>query len=129
MLVVASIGLAVNIFVAWLLMKGDTKGNLNLRSAFLHVFGDMLGSIGAIIAAFLIIIFNWNIDDPIVTVIVAVLVLVSGWRVTRDSVHILMEGRPTHIHLDQIQENLLKIPGVQRFMTYMCGPLHLIFLH
>src|SRR5699024_10598788 len=76
MLIIASIGLLVNIIVAWMLMKGDTEENLNLRAAFLHVLGDLLGSVGAIVAALLIIFFNWGWADPLASVIVAVLVLI-----------------------------------------------------
>ena len=70
---------------------GDTKENLNIRAAFLHVIGDLLGSVGAIIAALMILFFNWGWADPLASVIVAVLVLISGWRVTKDAVHVLME--------------------------------------
>ena len=95
MLIIATIGLLVNILVAWLLMRGgDTKENLNIRAAFLHVIGDLLGSVGAIIAALMILFFNWGWADPLASVIVAVLVLISGWRVTKDAVHVLMEGTP-----------------------------------
>ena len=66
-------------------MSGDKDENLNVRSAFLHVIGDMLGSVGAITAALLMIFFGWGIADPIASVIVAVLILISGWRVTKDS--------------------------------------------
>ncbi|RSK25605.1 cation transporter [Bacillus sp. HMF5848] len=113
MLFIASIGLVVNIIVAWILLKGDTSHNLNLRSAFLHVLGDMLGSVGAIVAGLLIYFFNWNIADPIASVLVAMLVLISGWRVTKDSLHVLMEGTPTDISLEQVKAALQQIPGVK----------------
>ncbi|HEH8720208.1 TPA: cation transporter, partial [Staphylococcus aureus] len=77
MLIIATIGLLVNILVAWILMRGgDTKENLNIRAAFLHVIGDLLGSVGAIIAALMILFFNWGWADPLASVIVAVLVLI-----------------------------------------------------
>lgn len=113
MMWIAIIGLIVNIVVAWILLKGDTSENLNLRSALLHVFGDMLGSFGAIIAGVLIYLFNWNIADPIASVLVAILVLISGWRVTRESFHVLMEGAPKHIDCKKVREALLNINGVQ----------------
>ncbi|MFB4164139.1 cation diffusion facilitator family transporter [Alteribacillus sp. JSM 102045] len=112
MLSIASIGLLVNVIVAFILMRGDTTENLNLRSAFLHVIGDLLGSVGAIIAALLILIFDWGIADPIASVIVAILVLISGWRVTRDSVHVLMEGNPAHLDLLKIRKYLTDFNGV-----------------
>ncbi|MFD1040273.1 cation diffusion facilitator family transporter [Virgibacillus byunsanensis] len=113
MLIVATIGLLVNILVAWLLLRnGDTEENLNLRAAFLHVLGDLLGSVGAIIAALLIIFLNWGWADPLASVIVAVLVLISGWRVSKDAIHVLMEGTPKNIELDDIIHTMEKVPGV-----------------
>lgn len=103
MLVIAIVGLLVNIIVAWILLRGgDTKENLNLRAAFLHVIGDMLGSVGAIAAALLIMLFGWSWADPLASIIVAVIVLISGYRVTKDSIHVLMEGVPNNIQMDEI---------------------------
>ncbi|MCM3567427.1 cation diffusion facilitator family transporter [Neobacillus mesonae] len=113
MLIISVIGLLVNILAAWILMKGDKEENLNVRSAFLHVIGDMLGSVGAILAALLIMFFGWGIADPIASVIVAILILISGWRVTKDSFHILMEGAPTQIDTREVKEALGKIPLVK----------------
>lgn len=113
MLWIAVIGFLVNVIVALILIKGgDTKNNLNLRSALLHVLGDLLGSVGAIIAGLLILFFDWNIADPIASVIVAVLILVSGYRVTSDSVHILMEGTPTDLSITDIEKCLTSLEGV-----------------
>lgn len=113
MLTIAVIGLLVNIAAAYLLMRGDTSENLNIRSAFLHVIGDLLGSVGAIVAAILIMVFGWDLADPIASVIVAALVLLSACRITRDSVHILMEGTPAGYDAEEIREELSRIPGVQ----------------
>jgi cobalt-zinc-cadmium efflux system protein len=112
MMVIAIIGLIVNIIVAWILMRGDTEHNLNVRSAFLHVLGDMLGSVGAIAAGLLIYFFNWNLADPIASVMVAILIVISGWRVTKDSIHILMEGSPKSIDTEEVMNGLAAIPGV-----------------
>ena len=112
MLIVAIIGLLVNIVVAFILMRGDKDDNLNVRSAFLHVIGDMLGSVGAIIASLLIMWFGWNVADPIASVVVAILIVISAWRVTRDSVHVLMEGTPVGIDVSVIKEKLLSITHV-----------------
>jgi cobalt-zinc-cadmium efflux system protein len=112
MLVISIIGLIVNVAAALVLMKGDTSGNLNVRSAFLHVLGDMLGSFGAIIAALLIMFFGWSIADPIASVIVAILIIVSGWRVTRDSFHVLMEGAPNHVDVMGVKKALLSLDSV-----------------
>lgn len=113
MLMISLTGLVVNIIAAWILMRGDKDENLNVRSAFLHVLGDMLGSVGAIVAALLIMFFGWTIADPIASVIVAVLILISGYRVTKDSFHILMEGAPTQIDMQQVKAALSKIPLVK----------------
>jgi len=112
MLTIAVIGLIVNIIVAWILMRGDTEENLNLRAAFLHVLGDLLGSIGAITAALLIMFFNWGWADPVASVIVAVLVLASGWRVTKDAVHVLMEGTPKNVDMDEIIHTIENLPEI-----------------
>lgn len=112
MLIIASIGLLVNIFVAWILMRGDTEQNLNLRAAFLHVLGDLLGSVGAVTAALLIMFFGWGWADPLASVIVAILVLISGWRVTKDAIHVLMEGTPKNVDLDNIIKIMENVRGV-----------------
>lgn len=112
MLSIALLGLLVNIIAAFILMKGDTKDNLNVRSAFLHVLGDMLGSVGAITAALLIYYFGWGIADPIASIVVAILIIISGVRVTKDSYHILMEGAPLQIDSVKVKEVLLQIPNV-----------------
>lgn len=114
MLIISTFGLLVNLLVAWIMNRGgDTKDNLNMRGAFLHVLSDMLGSVGAIIAALLIIFFGWGWADPLASVFVAFLVLKSGFSVTRDGIHILMEGTPHHVHVDDISHILKNTPGIQ----------------
>lgn len=114
MLIVSSIGLVVNILVAWIMMRGaDVKDNLNMRGAFLHVISDMLGSVGAIVAALLIMFFDWGWADPLASVIVAVLVLRSGYYVTKSGLHVLMEGAPQNIDMDDVVQTIQKIQGVE----------------
>ncbi|SFJ81598.1 cobalt-zinc-cadmium efflux system protein [Halobacillus dabanensis] len=114
MLTIGIIGLLVNILVAWILMRqGDTEDNLNLRAAFLHVLGDLLGSVGAIVAALLIMFFHWGWADPLASVIVAILVLISGWRVARDSIHVLMEGTPKNIDLEEIVQTIQSTDDIE----------------
>ena len=113
MLTIGIIGLFVNIFVAWILMRGDTEHNLNLRATFLHVLGDLRGSVGAIIAAVLIMVFNWGWADPLASVIVAVLILISGWRVAKDSVQVLMEGAPKNINFEDIAKTIQSIGEIE----------------
>jgi cobalt-zinc-cadmium efflux system protein len=93
MLAVATAGLVVNILCFWILSRGD-RGNLNLRAAILHVASDLLGSLAAIAAALVILWSGWTPIDPILSVLVALLVLNAAWRVVRDSGHILLEASP-----------------------------------
>lgn len=114
MMTIAIIGLIINIVVAWILhSQASSKENLNIRSAFLHVIGDLLGSVGAIIAAILIILFGWYIADPIASMIVSVLILYSGWHVLRDAVNILMEAKPANINTKDVVEELMSVEGVK----------------
>lgn len=112
MMIISSIGLIINVIVAWILSRGQAKENLNVRSAFMHVIGDLLGSVGAIIAAILIIFFGWYIADPIASIVVSLLVLYSGWNILKESVNILMEGKPSNINSEKIIVALKKIPDV-----------------
>src|SRR5690606_28531695 len=114
MLIISVIGLLVNILVAWIMMRGgDTEDNLNMRGAYLHVLSDMLGSIGAIAAALLIMFFGWGWADPAASVIVAVLVLRSGYYVTKASLHVLMEGAPQNIVVEDVLQTIKKTEGIQ----------------
>lgn len=114
MMIISVIGLIVNIVVAYILhSQGSTDENLNVRSAFLHVIGDLLGSVGAIIAAILIMAFGWYIADAIASMIVSVLVLYSGWHVLKESVNILMEAKPSGVDSVKVKEILLSIDGVE----------------
>ena len=105
MLVIAVLGLLVNVVVFKILSGGD-QHNLNLKSAMLHVMGDLLGSVAAIIAALLILFFGWFLADPILSILVALLILKSGWAVVKKSAHILIEGTPEGLDLDQIKTSL-----------------------
>lgn len=138
MLIVATIGMLVNILVAWLMHRGsrgtdahghshagsneDSQGknagkapvNLNMQSAYLHVLSDLMGSVAAIVAALLMMSFGWIWADAAASVIVAILILFSGYRVVRDSVHILMEGTPEGISLVEVEDRLLAHPQVRQ---------------
>ena len=113
MLVIAVIGLLVNLIVAKILTSGDTHDNLNMRGAFLHVLGDLFGSVAAIVAALSIMFFGWGFMDPLASVIVAILITVSGWRVLRQSLHVLMEGVPEGINLDKLTKTMNEVEGVE----------------
>lgn len=112
MLVVASAGLVVNL-IAFVVLHGGDKDNLNIRGAALHVAGDLLGSIAAIIAALVIIYTSWMLIDPILSVAVAGLILRSAWALVKRSAHVLLEGAPEWLDVDAMRERLVaKIPAV-----------------
>ena len=111
MLAVAVAGLAANVAAALLLSRSDLN-NLNLRGAFLHVVGDILGSLGAIIAGILMWRNSWYLADPVVSLIVAGLIVFSAWRLLRDSADVLLEGTPRHLDIGDILADLGSVPGV-----------------
>lgn len=105
MLAVALLGLVVNVCAFWVLQRAD-KDNLNIRAASLHVMGDLLGSVAAIVAAVVIVATNWTPIDSILSVLVAVIILRSAYRVVQDSAHILLEGAPRSVSVAAIKEDL-----------------------
>ncbi|MDN4607949.1 cation diffusion facilitator family transporter [Sporosarcina highlanderae] len=113
MMMIAFIGLVANVISAvTLLKKADVKGNINLKSAYIHIIGDALGSVGAILAGLFMLLFDWYIADPIISVIVALLILKSAWGVLKQSIHILMEGSPLTINKEEVIAELEGIEGV-----------------
>jgi cobalt-zinc-cadmium efflux system protein len=114
MLWVAVAGLIVNLIVFRILMGADQE-NLNIRGAVLHVLGDLLGSVAAIVAALIILTTGWVIADPILSVIVALLILRSAWSLMRDSAHILLQGAPEQLDRRIIIADLMEnIPELRR---------------
>jgi cobalt-zinc-cadmium efflux system protein len=113
MMVIAFVGLLANIASAFALMRqSNVKDNINLRSAYLHIIGDALGSIGALLAGLLMQLFSWYIADPIISIVVAVMILKGAWGLIVQSIHILMEGTPERVDVDGIAAALLAIDGV-----------------
>jgi len=113
MFIIAIAGLLVNIIVLFILRGGSHKENINVKSALVHVLGDLLGSIGVIIAAALIYFFGWYIADPIISVVVAFLILYSAWKIFSESVNILLEGTPAHIDIDELKTKISRTEGVK----------------
>jgi len=112
MLLVASLGLAVNI-AAYLILHGASRENLNIRGALLHVLGDLLGSAAAIVAAGVILLTGWTPIDPILSVLVALLILRGAWLLVGQSWHVLMEGAPEGFDVAALRRELpSRIPGV-----------------
>lgn len=113
MMAVAAVGLVANLVSAWVLLrKGDVKENVNVRSAYLHVLGDALGSVGAIAAGLVMWLFGWYAADPLISILVAVLILKGAFAVVRQTVHILMEGTPMAIDQAEVKTALSGIEGV-----------------
>ncbi len=112
MLLIASIGLLVNV-VAFFVLHGGDRENLNIRGALVHVAGDLLGSLAAVIAAIVIIYSGWTPIDPILSVFVALLILRSAWSLLKHSAHVLLEGAPESLNISAMQERLIAaVPAV-----------------
>jgi cobalt-zinc-cadmium efflux system protein len=105
MLVVAGAGLLVNV-AAFLILHGGDQENMNLRGAALHVMGDLLGSVAAIAAALIIIFTGWMPIDPLLSLLVAALILRSAWDLLKRSAHVLLEGAPEWLDVRQMQDRI-----------------------
>lgn len=114
MIAIAGVGLIANLASAIVLKKkGNMEESINLRSAYLHILGDALGSVGAITAGLLMYFFSWYTADPVISVVVALLILRSAWSVINESVNILLEGTPPTVNFDEVTEALRTIDGVK----------------
>ncbi len=111
MLGVAVLGLLANLASAAVLFRGRDD-SLNMRGAFLHVVGDTLGSVGAIVAALVMRFYGWDWADAIAAIAIAVLILVSAWELLRESVEILMESTPRHVDLHELELAIKNVDGV-----------------
>jgi cobalt-zinc-cadmium efflux system protein len=105
MLWIAATGLGVNV-LAFLILRSGDKDNLNIRAAALHVIGDLLGSVAAVIAALVILATGWMPIDPLLSIVVALIILRSAWRVVADSGHILLEGSPPGFDSRALRDHL-----------------------
>jgi len=112
MLAVAGGGLVVNLVAAWLL-RPTSDESLNVRGAYLHVLSDLLGSVGTVTAALLMMFTGWARADPIVSLITVVLIVRGAWSLVRESVDVLLEASPAHISLGAVRSQLEVIPGVE----------------
>ena len=112
MLAVAVVGLAVNATSAAILVRSEHE-SLNMEAALRHVLADLLGSLGVIVAAVVILLTGWTVVDPLVSVAIAVLILGSAWGVLRDSTAILMEATPSGLDADAVARAITEVPGVR----------------
>lgn len=112
MLIVAVVGLGANL-VGIKVLEHGSKDNLNVRGAFLHMMGDMLSSVGVIIAALLIHFFGWQAADPVISIGIAVIIMVGAYRLIAQSVSILLEAVPSHIDLKEVEKAMMGVEDVK----------------
>ena len=111
LMIIAAGGLVVNIIAAKLLHFGH-KHDLNIRAAWLHVMGDLLGSLTAIVAGILIVTLGWLWADPLCSVLISLIIIFGSWRLIMESVNVLLEGTPAHISLSAVENTILETWGV-----------------
>ena len=115
MLGVAAVGLIANVVALRILHHGhdhDHERSLNVRGVSLHVLGDVLGSAGALLAGVAIYFTGWTPADAVVSVVIALLILVSAWNLVKDSVDVLLEGTPRHISMADVAQRIASVPGI-----------------
>jgi cobalt-zinc-cadmium efflux system protein len=110
-LAVALAGLLINLF-SLRVLHGVRHGGLNVRGAYLHVLGDALGSVGALIAALIVRFTGWTLADPIVSIVLSLLILGGAWQLLRESTDVLLEAAPPHVPLEEVRRRLLNVEGV-----------------
>jgi cobalt-zinc-cadmium efflux system protein len=111
LLVIAALGLLANLVSGAVLLRGSDE-NLNVRSAYLHVLSDTLGSVGALLAGVLIVLYGWYLADPLLSFGISILIIWSAWRLLRDTVNVLLEAAPASVNVTAVQEALCLTPGV-----------------
>lgn len=111
LLIIAGLGLLANLAAGVVLLRSSGE-SLNVRSAYLHVLGDALGSVGALVAGGLMYAFGWYLADPLLSLLISALIVWGGWRLLRDTVNVLLEAAPTSIDVDEVQRALSATPGV-----------------
>jgi len=112
LLAVAAVGFVANLAATVVLHRGH-EHSLNQRGAYLHVLGDLLGSVGALIVGVIVLTSGWVMADPIISVLIGGLVLVSAWRLVKESSDVLLEAAPRHIALSDVHERIASVPGVE----------------
>ncbi|HEX6930279.1 MAG TPA: cation diffusion facilitator family transporter [Gammaproteobacteria bacterium] len=110
-LIVAGIGLAMNAAVAWILGHGEKT--INVRGAMLHVIGDLLGSVAALLSGAVILLTGWTPIDPLLSLFISALILVSALGLLREAFHVVMEGVPPHIDLPEVGRSMAGVEGVR----------------
>lgn len=109
---VAAVGFVANLGAALVLHRGH-QHSLNQRGAYLHVLGDLLGSVGALVAGGIVLTTGWVLADPLISVLIGVLVLASAWRLVKESVDVLLEATPRHIAMQDVHDRIASVAGVE----------------
>ena len=109
---VGAVAFLINAGTAWL-VKSGSEHDLNLRSTFLHLMGDVMSTIGAVIAGIIIAFTNWNWLDPLVSVLIGLFILRNAWGILLQSIHILLESTPKNVDVKNMLNDLLKVDGVR----------------
>ncbi len=112
MIIVATIGLAANI-AGTLLLRSGAKGNMNIRSAYLHLFSDAVSSLGVIIGGIFIYYYEVYWIDPVITVLISLYIIKESWEIVKEAIHILMMGAPEKISIQKIEEVLDTLDGIE----------------
>jgi cobalt-zinc-cadmium efflux system protein len=109
---VGAVGVVINVVTALLVRRG-AEHDLNIRATFIHLMGDVMSTVGAVIAGVIISFTNWNWMDPLISVLIGILILWSAWSIVRESVDILMESTPTDIDVDAMVRDISAVEGVR----------------
>ena len=112
MLSVALVGLSVNLFVAFWLRR-ERQGNLNVRSAFWHVLGDALASVGVIIGGVIMLLSGWFWVDPIISMFIGFIIVLAAWRILKEGLSVLLEATPKQVNITEMVNALNRMPGVK----------------
>src|SRR5256885_2817842 len=113
MLAIATVGLAANLACAWLIRE-DAASSLNVRGAYLHVLGDALSSVGVMVAAFVMLLTDWTLADPLASAAIGLVIVPRTWALLRQAVNVLLEGTPPHLDLAEIEAAIQRVFGVRR---------------
>jgi cobalt-zinc-cadmium efflux system protein len=115
MIATAVVGLVINLVAAVVLSTGSNGHNMNTRAALAHVLSDALGSVGAIVGGVLVFTLGWTRADPVISAVIGVLILWGGFKLVRDTSHVLMEGSPIEVDIADIEKTIRAVPGVVDF--------------
>src|SRR5437763_242953 len=110
---IATVGLAANLVCAWLI-RDDAASSLNVRGAYLHVLGDALSSVGVMLAAFVMLLTDWTLADPLASAAIGLVIVPRTWVLLRQAVNVLLEGTPPHLDLAEIEAAIQRVFGVRR---------------